>query len=237
MSAPATASTADSPAPKGAEGRARALIERQLEGLGRLAEAGLTIAQAVERQVMAAEAAPGDAVQMSLGEAALAYGRVSRAVRLTIALQSRLVTDLQALDEAADRRRAGQQAQAGRERQAREEAQKDRVDRIVERLIRAEVSDEAEVDRLAETACERLEHDDIYGDILARPVREIVALVCRDLGLAPDWDGLSQEAWAQDEIDGGAAASPRPPLRWLDAPDRDAVAADPRARPPRAASP
>ncbi|CAN7277733.1 hypothetical protein LJR225_001391 [Phenylobacterium sp. LjRoot225] len=220
---------------------ARGLIERQLGLLGRLAEAGLNIALAVERQVMAVEAGSPEAgspeaVKVVQG-LALAYGRVSRAVRLTVALQSRLVKDLQEIDVVAARRRAGEQADAGRARQQREAARKARVERIVERLIRAEVGDEAEVDRLADEAYERLDHDDIYGDLLAKPVSEIVAMVCRDLGLAPDWGRLAEEAWAQEEIDGGAAGSPLMALRWLDPPQPQTNPADPPPMAPQAASP
>jgi hypothetical protein len=39
-------------------------------------------------------------------------------------------------------------------------------------------------------------------------VGELVAMICRDFGLEPDWDALEQEAWAQAEIAGGAAGSP-----------------------------
>src|SRR4051794_23509970 len=167
MSEPATLSApagqGAAPAPTGTEDSARTLIERQLWMLGRLAEAGLNIALAVERQATAAEAAP-DAVQVVQGDLALAYGRVARAVRLTIGLQARLLKDLQALDEVAARRRAGEAASAGRDRQDAEAARKGRVERIVERLIRDEARDEAEGDRLAEEAYERLDHDDIYGD-------------------------------------------------------------------------
>jgi hypothetical protein len=203
----------DPPAPAAAAAElARSLITQQLGMLGRLAEVGLNVALAVERQALeAASAAPP-------GELALAYGRVSRAVRLTIALQARLLKDLQELDDVAARKQAREQADAGRERQIAEAARKARVERIVERLIHDEAADEGEADRLADEAYERLEHDDIYGDLLDRPVSEIIERVCKDLGLAPDWSRLAQEAWARDEIAAGAAGSPLASLRWLDPP-------------------
>jgi chorismate mutase len=127
-------------------------------------------------------------------------------VRLTHVLQASLIKDLQALDERGTLRQNAARA----ERRKLEDARKARVERIVERVIQAEFEDkdEDEIDRLAEEACERLEHDDIYGDLMARPVSEIIALVCRDLGLAPDWSRLAEEAWAQEEIDSGVAAAP-----------------------------
>jgi hypothetical protein len=189
-----------------AEAPPRALIQRQLAVLGRVAEAGLAIALAVERQALAAEAVPAAAAEgagsqaprLALADAALAYGRVSRAVRLTIALQARVLKDLQAVDEVAGR--MARAAQSLAEQSARQDrvARKARVERIVERLIREEAADEAQGDRLTEEAYERLEDDDIYGDLATRPVREIIAQICRDLGLSPDWSRLAQEAWAQD---------------------------------------
>lgn len=222
----------------------RALIERQLWVLGRLAEVGLNVALAIEQQATAAaeepDAAepppasrPGRVVQ---GDIALAYARASRAVRLTVALQAKLIKDLQALDETAARLRRGEQVDAERERQAREAARKERVERIIERVIRAELSDEDEADRLAEAAWERLDHDEFYGDLLAQPIGEIIARVCRDLGLAPDWSRLAEEAWARQEIDSGAAGSPFLALSWPDPPGRAAAAHRPPAE-PQAASP
>jgi len=219
-----TSAPVSDPAPAGGEGEAQALIRRQLAMLGRLAEAGLNIALVIERQVMAAEAAAPDAPPAPLGDLALAYGRVSRAVRLAVALQTRLLKDLQELDEAAVRRRRGAAAEAARDRQAREAARKTRVERIVGRLICEAFSDQADVDRLAEDLYERLDDDDIYGVLLDRPVSEIIELICRDLGIAPDWSRLAQEAWAEEEIRSGAAGAPLSGLRRLEPP----AAAEPR---------
>lgn len=242
VSAPATPGDEAAPAP--AVAGVRGVLERQLAVLGRLAEVGLNIALAVERRALAAEAAEADAPDAApgvAGDVALAYARVSRAVRLTVALQGRVVKELQALDEDAVRRRIREQADAGRDRQLVEAARKARVERIVERLIREEARDEAEGDRLADEAYERLEHDDIYGDLSARPVSEIIALVCKDLGLAPDWTRLAEEAWAQDEVASGAASgaagSPLTAIRWLDPPMAEAAGADPAPSERRAASP
>jgi len=246
-----TASATSSPQPDAPAASPRALIERQLWVLGRLAEAGLNVALAIEQQATAAAADPDAAEpppslepgrRVVQGDVALAYARASRAVRLTVALQAKLIKDLQALDEVAARLRRGEQAEVERARQARETARKERVERIVERVIRAELNDEDEADRLAEAAWERLDHDDIYGDLTAQPVGEIIARVCRDLGLSPDWAALAEEAWAREEIAGGAAGSPFLALSWPGPPLRAtaesrALAADPPAAEPQAASP
>jgi hypothetical protein len=184
----------------------RPVMERQLAVLGRLAEAGLNLAIEIERQATADGAA-----KLSAGEAALAYARVSRAVRLTLALQAKAVADIRALDEVLSRYRAGDRQKAG----MAEAARKARVQRIIERVIGEEVADTDKADRLAEEAYERLEHDDIYGDLGRFTPGELVERICGDLGLSPDWSRWAGEAWAQE--DGGGAGSafmrPPPPMR------------------------
>jgi hypothetical protein len=236
MSDPAATSdpTAQTGSPAAPKDALRGVMERQLSVLGRLAEAGLNLALAIERQ-----ATTEGAAQVVSGDVALAYGRVSRAVRLTVALQAKVVKELQGLDQVAARELYADRCNAERQRLRLAKLRQDRVQRIVERVIAAEVADAAEVDRLADEACERLEHDDIYGDLTTRPVGEIIALICRDLDLSPDWTRLAAEAWAQEEIDSGAAGSPFAALRWLDPPNAEDGEADAGQGPAerRAASP
>ena len=192
------------------------LFERQLWILGRLAEAGLNIVLAIEHQALGsapppdapAEPAPSDtpadtpANDLFQGDLALAYARASRAVRMTIALQSRLI------DEAGERKRAAKSS-AGYAAMIEGPARKARIERIVERVAQAELGGATEtIERLVGEAAERLHEGDVYGDIMARPVSEIVDAICRDLGLHPDWARLAQEGWAQDEIASGAVGPP-----------------------------
>jgi hypothetical protein len=179
-----------------AETDASPLIERQLALLGELAEIGLEVAREIGRQ---AKAGPDPA---ALQHIAMAYNRVSRAVRLTLMLQTEC---LKQGDQAA-------QAQA-------EDAElfeplyrhKFRVERIVERLVKAEHDDENTVDRLCVEAGERLDDEDLYGDVLDKPISELVARICQDLGLHPDWAALSQEPWVKAEIESGVFHLPREP--------------------------
>jgi hypothetical protein len=198
-----------------AQAQARVVVERQLQVLGRLAEIGLAIATALEQQVTA---------EGAKGETALAYARVSRAVRLTVALQSSVLQDLQALDRAAGSRLYEQGCKAERDQQRRARAHRERVERVLDRVIEGEAKSEAEGERLAAAVYERLEHDDIYGDLATRSVSEIIDLVCRDLGLAPDWVSLAQEAWAKDEIESRTAAAPLAALGRPDPPEDSACA-------------
>ncbi len=193
---------------------ARGVIQRQVALQEELAEAGLRLALAIEQAATqaVAEHRPVDK------DAALAFSRVSRAVRMAGLLQSKLIKDM---DEARSR---GLEFAAKAREAADAEAEdarlfepayrhKFRVERIVERLIEAEHDDEDEVDRLAIETGERLDDEDLYGDVLNRPIGELVALICKDLGLNPDWSSLAQQAWAREEIESRAEGSPfvRPP--------------------------
>lgn len=142
------------------------LLDRQLQMLGELAEIGMEVARGVGRQ-----ASDGPAGGAGCG-LTLAFSRVSRAVRMTLMLQSRLAGAARAGDVpfpaagAADARRA----------EAR---------RLVERFVRDEhPHDEERVERLMVEAAERLEDEELHGDILDQPMCQIVALICNDLGLS-----------------------------------------------------
>jgi hypothetical protein len=71
-----------------ADGWERALLDRQLERLDQLADMGLALAGAIQRRATD-PAAPDQTLQ----HAAIDFSRVSRAVRMTLALQSKLVRD------------------------------------------------------------------------------------------------------------------------------------------------
>jgi len=189
----------------------RAPLDRQLERLDRLADMGLAIAGAIERRVAGADAGPEpDAI---LDHAALDFARVARAVRMTLALQSRLVRDFKTPP------RVGAAGADNDDEDVRWEVvwepepptrdqQRFQARRVVRRVGEDCGLDTETVERLDAEATERLERDDIYADILARPFSEIVADLCRDLGLSPDWSRLAEESWAQDEIKSGKAGWP-----------------------------
>jgi hypothetical protein len=181
----------------------RELVLRQLQMLGQLAEIGLEIAGAVERQAGGRASVPALS-----GDAALAYARVTRSVRQTMLLQSKLIEGLKAQDQVEGEARAKAEAEAVRS--TPEYQRRVRVERIVGRLLVAEHpdGDDAEIDDLIMEAGERLDDEDLYGDLMERPVSELVARICRDLGLEPRWAELVQELWAQKEIETGAPGEP-----------------------------
>jgi hypothetical protein len=224
------------PAPYGADAftpegvvRARALAGRQLNLLERLAEAGMQVVLAVEREAkarspepgspqappqdQAAEAAPSTPppearAGRALQALAMAYARAARAVRLTVAVQSRVLRELERVERQGE---FNAPAEARRRREARHEASQARkasIQRIVRRVAEGEGEGAERIEALVEDAAERLDDADVYGDVLTRPMGEIIARICADLGLRPDWEGLAHEAWADAEAATAAPGSP-----------------------------
>jgi hypothetical protein len=196
------------------DGWERALLDRQLEALGRLADMGMAMAAAIERRVTAAE--PGaDAVLdgADLSRAAMDFARVSRAVRMTFALQSRLIADFKGASEARPARSANSNEWFsdfdGRpDIVDNDVVRKRQLKGIVKQLGEAASLDGEAVERLVREADERLEDDRFYRGLTERPMGEMVALVCKDLGIEPDWELLSDIYWAKEEIDRPRPGSP-----------------------------
>jgi hypothetical protein len=187
-----------------------AVLQRQVALLEQLAEAGLRMALAIEGEATEAKAA-GEPVR---DDAAMTFSRVARAVRMTVMLQSKLIRDA---DEAQTRAAVDPLSEEAMIAAAEEAMRLDpeghmhklRVERIFDRVAKSACGDDEErIGRLVIEAGERLDDEDLYGDILERPVGELVALLCRDLGLDPDWSRLAEEAWAREEIASGALSSP-----------------------------
>ena len=210
MPRPAQASDIDDFDP--ADAWERALLDHQIESLNRLAAMGMAIAGAIERQVTAAE--PGPQAAPVLHQSAMDFGRVSRAVRLSFALQSRLIADfktptsgqggadaLLSLDDDVD-----EESPFGSDLPAavRKKAKLGHLMRHIAQCAVPEAESERRETVFAQAA-ERLERDDIHRLIANRPYGEVIAIICRDLGLEPDWERIPHKphrlGWATyDEI-------------------------------------
>ena len=78
---------------------------------------------------------------------------------------------------------------------------------------------------------ERDDDDASVQAYLDRPFGEVVALICKGIGMTPDWDAWACEPWAQEEI---AAQPPGSPYAGYasDPPPPSLEPPEPRAAPP-----
>ena len=180
------------PAPAGSAEGACALIERQLVMLGELAELGLEVARAVERRARGLATEPEAAGEAEgrdqVGDIGLAYARVSRAVRQTVLLQSKLMHDLKAATFAQAQNRA-------RRASARRTAGGERVDGF---------------GALECEAAERLEDAEALEGLPDLAFAELAAGICRDLGLGPERTARAMAPFAAPASCAAAAPSREP---------------------------
>ncbi len=160
------------------------LRERQVAVLDRLTVMGMAIAEAIHREVEAGLPGEADPVQRiaALNTAAVAHARAARAVRLALALQARLL---------------GAQASPGDDLTEPERL-------IVEWLPPSGAVAGARLDDAADSgggdhdARPDGEHDRERDDLTAllrRPPAELIARICRDLGLDDETAGRFTAAW------------------------------------------
>jgi len=178
------------------------------------------------------------AVRLGGRDPALAYSRIFRAVRLGVALGERLDDPDWEPAAKRGRDRAGAPGgdltgdeltggeQTGGEQTGDELTDEDRarlqagisghilgatIQDVVESLIETEVEadgDEARGDRLWDAMRERLEDGEEQEAIGGRSIGESIALICKDLGLDPDWNDWRYEDWAKEEAREETLGSP-----------------------------
>jgi hypothetical protein len=187
---------------------AEARAQHRFEVLRELVDIGMELARDVRREALAPVAPEAAKVDYSLR-----FGRIARAVRQTLALQERFDA------EHRERRAKVEKSSAG-EARVRGLMRKIKVGEIVERVL-----DETDAEHLTDALNERLEdaEDTAFAD---RPLGELVAGVCRDLGVTIDWSVWTDETWgleaaaaeAQRAAEPGAADGLRPPAAPPDEP-------------------
>ena len=212
-------------ASQSAKGEARAA--ERARALADLAAIGMNIARALERQalalaaaseavagrIVAADLAPAEAASAiaDLGrgpDLGLSFSRLSRAVRLTLALEARL----------AERPLAAEPALAPvavRDPDLHDKAVTGfhRTVRRIETLEAIEVlidrePDDARAERLHDELVERLNAGEAEAGQDEPRVSAMIATICEALGLTPDWSLWEDEDWALNELESGDRASP-----------------------------
>ena len=234
---------------QGMEDYAQAIIRRQIAMLDRLAEMGMTIAALVEQEAKArgvvlaqadsAESAPESPAPDAAGEPraakyAMAFYRAARAVRMTLALQAKLVKQRAAMQQDQARWMREQAKWRHKDDKADMRAHAvvslDRIERvraIIRRTLKAQRPDDLDHEVLLDRIGARLWDQDITESVLERPMGELVAQVCKDLDLTPDWEGWAEEAWGMAEILTWGRDSPFVPALAEPPPDVASASASP----------
>ena len=151
-----------------------------------------------KRHFVALAALDGEADAADRRDPSLAYARAARAVRMCIALQSRLLGELPALERAE--RMAGLERRGARKRQ---------IVHLVRTVAESEHADE--IEQISGEAWERLNDTDEYSAVMNGSLREAVARICDDLDVTPDWSLWGGEFEAKDPFPRRGRSRRRPP--------------------------
>ena len=179
--------------------------ERHLRVLAELTEIGLDLTRALKRRVEAQAKTWADEPPPSTErDPADAFQRLSRSVRLTLAMEARVAKALRAL--IAGEAVAVETRHADKARAKHRETAPARVVDLVTQAMRAEIDNQEALYDCREALEERLEEDEAYEGYIDRPLRETVERLCADLGLTPDWS-----LWTEDGCDEGWAFPSSPP--------------------------
>jgi hypothetical protein len=199
--------SADRPAQCACCAEDAALAARQSRVLEELVEIGMRMARNTEKQA-AVPLEPGVAPR----DFALMFSRIARAVRMTLAFEARLAADRRALAEkgAAARaaERAAQEQRAAEARARRLARQKDKAKHLIYGMIKAKRTSVGKESEQIEEMHERLEDFDDYAELGTLSFGAVLARICRDLGLTPDWRRWENESWAVEEARTNAPGSP-----------------------------
>ena len=132
-----------------------------------------------------------------------AFARISRAVRLTLALEAKTDEALRALRAGlpveAEARREEAARRAESDAETRKEDLTRKVHRLVVDVIDREAADPGDAEYVEDALDERLEDDEAYAHLVGLPLRETVQRLCDDLLLTPDWSRWTGDDWAPRE--------------------------------------
>jgi hypothetical protein len=148
----------------------------------------------------------------------LAFDRVSRAVQTCMALSLKFYKDR--LER--EKKSAADHAAAEQERKPRQRSQLKRL--VIEAVKRRDDRDSRDEFSLLSKMHDRLKEEDIERDLARYPLSELIARICRDLGIEPVWELWETEYWALEEARLKPPGSPyaRPPASEPEKPKPEA---------------
>jgi hypothetical protein len=172
--------------------------ERRLRLLEEMSEIGIELLRTLRPGAAADEAADETASPAKGRDPADAFARLSRAIRLTLALEAKTDTWLWDLKAGIVRMREVERTQSAEQAVIDREARKERLRDLVTSVAEAEIPDGGDFNELYDALFERLYEDEAYYDCTERPLRETVERLCKDLELNPDWSRWGDEGWIVD---------------------------------------
>ena len=194
--------------------------------LRELAEMSMTLARAVTENALRRlsaepEAANDDEVLPPAyqGDPVLAQGRAARSVRLTLGLYAKIKREramaLRAAEAGADPELDPEhegaveelQQRIGRMLEGHIDSHADGVRQAMEETI-AEAADGPEHDRMIGRTRDYLLEAEAELNFLERPVGAMIAELCAELGLSPNWNRWAKREWAVEEAKQQRAGSP-----------------------------
>ena len=208
--------------------------------LAEMAEIAMEMARLAHRRMVEQDAAieAGDAAGAALrGDPLLGFNRVTRVVRLTMAMEARMLEARRRRLLGLEDERAAEAAAVDAARTAAEQARRDGRSGLLGLLVEDAVKqgivqtraadpsnardvfyeedkdgfdeDETELIDEAITAADRLlARGRAYAGFADRPVSAVLGQLCADLGVTPDWSEWAKDDWALDEAERGVAGSP-----------------------------
>src|SRR5271156_579941 len=168
--------------------------DRDREILEALAELGLEVASALKQRIIAAEEAE------SADRLSLAFTRVSRSIRQTLAFRAKLA-EMKA--KSAEKRQAKERDQAIETSRLR--AKKHQVARDVALMVEAT----SEPESLLTDLHERLMDPDIEDELLTIRVGDVIIGLCDELGIPGELSVWQDKGWFINE----GREAPEPPYR------------------------
>jgi len=196
---------------------------RRLAALEALADMGGDLARLVHRQ--AHERADAETRGAAPGgpDLGLVFARIARAVRQTWALHDRFDRERQAREDESEAQRAARvtadmqkKASAQADMRLRGAIRMNTVREALEGVLDARVEAEVgaddpvpdELNDLYEALDERLTDPKDKDDFADLPISQLIARVCKDLGIIPDWNLWAGEEWAIEEAEARTPGSP-----------------------------
>jgi hypothetical protein len=146
------------------------IAEKHARMLGEIGEFGLNLARKLHDQSMASED------PQETAELAKAFHAVSRTLRQTMLLETRVIREAEGLareDLEADEKRAN----------LRIEGRRNRIATVIDRITDARCDDEDEALRIFTEVTERLDEDKFDLGFLEDPIDDQIARLCKEFGL------------------------------------------------------